>query len=178
VRAIVTGMLDDTLATRLTADALALRAAGAGDAWLRMRRPGDTVDIRIAVVSASRGAPATEAVGGFPLLVRAGRNVVAEQAGIVATFGPARHPRTAVGWSADPPRLFWVVVDGRQAGYSAGMTLDELAALMLRLGAREALNLDGGGSSALVVRGMVRNRPSDATGERAVGNALALERCG
>jgi exopolysaccharide biosynthesis protein len=58
------------------------------------------------------------------------------------------------------------------------MTLDELAALMLRLGAREALNLDGGGSSALVVRGMVRNRPSDATGERAVGNALALERCG
>jgi hypothetical protein len=178
VRAIVTGMLDDTLATRLTADALALRAAGAGDAWLRMRRPGDTVDIRIAVVSASRGAPATEAVGGFPLLVRAGRNFVAEQAGIVATFGPARHPRTAVGWSADPPRLFWVVVDGRQAGYSAGMTLDELAALMLRLGAREALNLDGGGSSALVVRGMVRNRPSDATGERAVGNALALERCG
>jgi exopolysaccharide biosynthesis protein len=57
------------------------------------------------------------------------------------------------------------------------MTLAELADLFLRLGAREAINLDGGGSSAMVIRGQVINRPSDASGERAVGNALLLDRC-
>jgi exopolysaccharide biosynthesis protein len=57
------------------------------------------------------------------------------------------------------------------------MTLEELATLFLRLGVQHAINLDGGGSSALVVRGVVMNRPSDAQGERAVGNALALQRC-
>jgi exopolysaccharide biosynthesis protein len=124
---------------------------------------------------AADGTEVEEAVGGFPLLVRDGRNVVAEQPGIAASFGPARHPRTAVGWSVD--RLLLVVVDGRQPGWSAGMSLDELADLMQRLGATDAVNLDGGGSSAMVVRGVVVNRPSDANGERAVGNALVLEAC-
>jgi exopolysaccharide biosynthesis protein len=117
-----------------------------------------------------------EVVGAFPLLVQDGRNVVA-QTGVPASFGPARHPRSAIGWSQDGSLLHWVLVDGRQAPYSAGMTLDELAALFLRLGADHAINLDGGGSSALVVRGAVLNRPSDPQGERAVGNALALQRC-
>lgn len=174
-RAVVIDRMESPVRPR--GDTIALRAAGAAAAWLSRRHIGDTVEIRTAVVAASSGAPADEVVGGFPLIVRDGRNVVAEQAGIVASFGPVRHPRTAAGWSSNPPLTVLVVVDGRQPGYSAGMTLDELAALMLRLGATEALNLDGGGSSALTVRGEVRNRPSDAAGERAVGNALALERC-
>ena len=57
------------------------------------------------------------------------------------------------------------------------MTLPELTTLMKQMGASDALNFDGGGSSAMVVRSRVLNRPSDAAGERAVGNALALVRC-
>jgi len=56
------------------------------------------------------------------------------------------------------------------------MTLVELAALMRRLGAWQAMNFDGGGSTTLVVGGSIVNAPSDATGEREVGNALLVVR--
>ncbi|NIP83786.1 MAG: sporulation protein, partial [Gemmatimonadetes bacterium] len=100
---------------------------------------------------------------------------VAEQEGVIESFGAARHPRTAVGWDAG--RVLWVVVDGRQPPHSVGMSLPELEALLLRLGASDAINLDGGGSTTLAVGGRVANRPSDAEGERPVANALVLERC-
>ena len=151
-----------------------LRAGPAAAGWLGRRAPGDTVVWNIGLV-APDGTHVEQAVGGFPLLVQRGRSVVNEQTGISESFGPARHPRTAIGWNGD--RLFLVVVDGRQAPWSDGMSLDEIAGLVLDLGATEALNLDGGGSSAMVVRGRVVNRPSDAQGERAVGNALVLRRC-
>jgi exopolysaccharide biosynthesis protein len=67
-----------------------------------------------------------------------------------------------------------MVVDGRQGAYSSGMTLEEVTGTFESLGATEALNLDGGGSSVMVVHGIARSRPSDADGERAVRNALAV----
>jgi hypothetical protein len=73
-----------------------------------------------------------------------------------------RHPRAALGFDAD--RLLLVACDGRGPS-DAGLTLGELAALMARLGAREAINLDGGGSAALVAGGRLRNRPRAAGGE-------------
>jgi exopolysaccharide biosynthesis protein len=69
------------------------------------------------------------------------------------------------------------VVDGR-GEHSDGMTLPELTWLFGLLGASYALNFDGGGSTAMVIRDVVVSRPSDAGGERAVGNALVLEGCG
>ena len=122
-----------------------------------------------------------EAVGGRPLLLRDstfGPTVDTEgQAG----FANGRHPRTAVGIADDGRRLLLVVVDGRQKPYSDGMTLRELARVMLALGAPDALNLDGGGSTAMVLADpeaagelRVMNRPSDPTGERAVANALGV----
>ncbi|MBT8403057.1 MAG: phosphodiester glycosidase family protein, partial [Gemmatimonadetes bacterium] len=66
------------------------------------------------------------------------------------------------------------VVDGRQGDYSTGMTLPELADLFDALGATEALNLDGGGSSVMLLRGRRVSRPSDAEGERPVVNALLI----
>jgi hypothetical protein len=63
----------------------------------------------------------------------------------------ARGPRTAIGLSADRRTAFLIVVDGRQAGYSMGASLEELAALFQSLGATDAINLDGGGSSALAI---------------------------
>ncbi len=115
-------------------------------------------------------------VGGFPELLDGGRMAgdlgVAERPG----FAAVRHPRTAVGFDSDRGRLWLLVVDGRQVPRSAGMSLPELADLFLSLGVEEALNLDGGGSSAMTLRGRLVSRPSDADGERRVGNSLWLVR--
>ena len=124
-----------------------------------------------------------EAVGGRPLLARDSvMDVNVDSAGGVS-FASGRHPRTAVGIAADGKRLLLVVVDGRQKPYSDGMNLREFATLMLALGARDALNLDGGGSTTMVYADpdsarvlRVANHPSDPTGERPVGNALAVVR--
>jgi len=126
----------------------------------------------------SRTAPPDEAevLGGFPLLLREGERVGDLQVSERPSFAAARHPRTAVGWDEDEGALWVVVVDGRQPEHSDGMTLPELTALLEALGVEEALNLDGGGSSAMVVRGVVVSSPSDAQGERPVANALGIRR--
>lgn len=81
-----------------------------------------------------------------------------------------RHPRTLIGWNAT--HVFLVAVDGRQT-FSVGMTFQEMADFMLSIGATDAVNLDGGGSTTMVVDGTVRNSPSDGS-QRAVGNAVLL----
>lgn len=122
-----------------------------------------------------------EAVGGRPTVARDSLVVPQVDSG-AASFSTSRHPRTAAGIAAGGRRLLLVTVDGRQKPYSDGMTLRELANLMLALGARDAINLDGGGSTTMVVKTpaartlAVVNTPSDPTGERAVGNALAVVR--
>ncbi len=91
-------------------------------------------------------------------------------------------PRTAVGYSKNGRTLYLVVVDGRQPFYSEGMTLKELADLMRSLGAQYAMNLDGGGSSTMVVEGRdgkprVLNSPIDnyiPGRERPVANHLGI----
>ena len=89
--------------------------------------------------------------------------------------GSRRHPRTNVGVTPDG-RVLMVTIDGRQAGYSVGVTLAEAGRLMLSLGARHAFNLDGGGSTYMGrrVNGefKVANRPSDGR-ERLATQALA-----
>lgn len=95
---------------------------------------------------------------------------------------PELHPRTAVGYSKNGKYFFIVVVDGRQLFYSQGMTLAELATLMIELGAHDAMNLDGGGSSTLVIRDAdgnprILNSPIDLYipgRERPVGNHLGI----
>lgn len=87
-------------------------------------------------------------------------------------FTRAPHPRTAVGLSADQQQLYLVVADGRREGVP-GLTLPELARLLDDLGACTAVNLDGGGSSAMWVRDRIVNQPSDLI-ERPVANHLAV----
>jgi len=87
-------------------------------------------------------------------------------------FTRAPHPRTAVGLSADQRMFFLVVADGRREGVP-GLTLPELARLLDDLGACTAVNLDGGGSSAMWVRDRIVNQPSDLI-ERPVANHLAV----
>jgi exopolysaccharide biosynthesis protein len=83
-----------------------------------------------------------------------------------------QQPRTAIG-VIDTNHLVAVVVDGRDDGYSRGVTLPELAAIMKGLGARTAYNLDGGGSSTLYFQGEVLNRPSNG-GERGTSDILYI----
>ncbi len=83
----------------------------------------------------------------------------------------SHEPRTALGYNAD--KLFLVVADGRQPKYSTGLTLYELADILIDLGATEAINLDGGSSSTFVVNDKVINKPS-GNREREVLNAVLI----
>jgi hypothetical protein len=106
------------------------------------------------------------AIGGGPKLVEAGKPT--PPAGKLETLprnAPysvramyERHPRSAIGFNKT--HLFLVEVDGRQPGLSMGMTLEELANYLVRIGCTEAMNLDGGASSQLIVAGQVVNSPS------------------
>lgn len=107
------------------------------------------------------------------LLVTAGRNT-----GSTALVQPkVRHPRTAAGVTEDGRTLILVVVDGRQPGHSIGVTLPELADIMIGLGAIDAINLDGGGSSTFVFRRpdgtLLTNKVPGGTW-RPVGNHLGV----
>lgn len=149
---------------------LVLRGAKA-DA-MRGLKPGD----RIAIDVRTKGFDWEKfdaAVGGGPMLVVDGETAIdgVEQGFGQANFVVARHPRTAVGRTADGD-LWLVAVDGRSP-LSIGASLPEMASIMKRLGCVEAMNLDGGGSTALSAMGLTLNRPSSGR-ERAVANALLV----
>ena len=115
----------------------------------------------------------TGAVGGFPVLVRGCRALRSSELPGPVRFTRAAHPRTAVGFSRDERTMYLVVVDGRRPGVP-GLTLPELAAWMRKtLKVCSALNLDGGGSSAMWIRDRIVNQPSDGL-ERRVANHLAV----
>jgi hypothetical protein len=107
-----------------------------------------------------------DAVGGAPLMIEDGSFT----GQCNSACGP--QPRTGVGVTANGEILL-VVVDGRQRKWSLGPTMGEFARIMADLGAVTALNLDGGGSSTMVVKGEVVNRPSDGH-ERAISNAILV----
>lgn len=118
------------------------------------------------------GPSSTDTVPGT-LLVTDGVNT-----GATARVEPlVRNPRTAVGVNQQGTTLYVAVVDGRQPGWSVGMTLPELANVFLAMGAWRAINLDGGGSSSFLHSppggALVQNRPSDG-GHRAVANHLGF----
>ena len=111
--------------------------------------------------------------------VIAGNNLLVKDGVIVPHQTKVRHPRTVVGLDATGNRLTLLVVDGRKPGVAVGMSYDELAAEMLRLGCTQALNLDGGGSSVMAVRAAGKDKmeflnvPTDGR-ERAVANVLGI----
>ncbi|MDT7802987.1 MAG: hypothetical protein QOI78_6420 [Actinomycetota bacterium] len=152
----------------IAAGTTVLLAREAGADALAALKPGDAVGVAYAP-RADAGKIAV-AVGGNEVLLRDG--VVQP----VDNVAPA--PRTAVGFSADGTKLWLATVDGRQAD-SRGMTELELARHMKSLGADDAINLDGGGSSTLLARNegeaapSIRNSPSDG-GERLVPNGIGF----
>ncbi|MBY0491608.1 MAG: phosphodiester glycosidase family protein [Gemmatimonadaceae bacterium] len=153
--------------------------AGYGDratAWQAVQ-VGDTVGVVLSTLPRlpDGQSPAT-LLGGWPRLLEHGVNVARDAAireGTISRNAEAPHPRTAIGVSKDRRTVWLYVVDGRSTA-SVGMTTSQLADALRTLGAWDALNFDGGGSTTLVVDGQVINTPSDATGEREVGNALLV----
>lgn len=113
-----------------------------------------------------------DALTGGPMLIVDGKiKITSDEEVFFDTSIPKVHPRTAAGITRNGA-LILMVVDGRQL-VSRGVDLKELATLMLDVGAVQALNLDGGGSSALVVNNVLLNRPSGALVEREVMSAIA-----
>ncbi len=141
------------------------------------RRQGVTVETTlVSLLPDSEGDwdKAESIVGGGPLLLRDGQRLEEpEKESISRVFFRARHPRTAVGVRADGTLLF-VTVDGRQPGESVGMSIPELIDLMTELGCVSAVNLDGGGSTTMVIEGEIVNTPTDADGARRNADAILL----
>ena len=184
--------------TPIPADGFVLSAKGASREWARehlRRRTKVKVSAALKPAGASAGAggshaaasgdrgaggaanpwsAAEDVVGGGPKIVTAGRvDITLEREKVLPSFSTTRHPRTAIA-SLPGNKALLVVVDGRQPALSVGMSLDELARLMIELGAVEAINLDGGGSSTMTIDGKVVNHPSDVTGERPVSDAILV----
>jgi len=117
---------------------------------------------------------AQDIVGGAGLLVHHGNPMTdwsTEQ--LRAGFDTERHPRTMIGTTRGPA-IWLVTVDGRNPSLSLGMTFAELTNLAQKLNLVHALNLDGGGSTTMVVKGKIVNHPSDAAGPRKVSDALIV----
>ncbi len=156
-----------------------------GELWIRGRRIAtepvpdryqaaraaihiDEHETRIAPRAELPAEPAGHLLQAGPMLVRDGRPLrhVDDSEGFVvgahqfdSDITAGRHPRAALAVSDD--ELIALVCDGRRTGVDAGLTLAELAELIAALGARDAINLDGGGSTALIHRGHLLNRPYD-----------------
>lgn len=117
---------------------------------------------------------ADDVIGGAGLLVEAGLPVTDFAVERMRDdFPVVRHPRSLIGVDGDDA-VWLVAVDGRRPDHSVGMSFAELQRLCAYLGLRDALNLDGGGSTTLVVQGEVVNRPTDRTGPRAVSDAIVV----
>jgi hypothetical protein len=172
-----------------------LAGTGEGADWLRSHaQPGSRVVTRSSV-DAGRGdgqadtaeagrAGRTDIINGGPRLLRNGRPAInafaegfhwPENPEFYYRFGVRRNPRTLAGVTASG-LVILAAVDGRRPGHSVGASFEESAAVMRALGARDALNLDGGGSTGMTIGPNLVTRPSDSTGERPIADAILIGR--
>ncbi|MFC7217480.1 phosphodiester glycosidase family protein [Streptomyces polyrhachis] len=177
----------------LGAGATVLQGTGTGAQWLREHAAvGAPLVLRRTVADSETGAPLpltpqTSLVNGGPLLLRDGASALdpvrdgwspediegADRADFFNGWYLRRNPRTAAGVTADG-RILLVTADGRRPEHSVGLSIDETAAVLRDLGAADAINLDGGGSTAMVVHDELQSLPSDAAGERPDADALVV----
>jgi exopolysaccharide biosynthesis protein len=116
---------------------------------------------------------AEDITNGVPHLIKNGKiDITWEQEKASKSFVETRHPRTAVAKLKDG-KFLMITVDGRSES-SGGLSLYDLADYLLSIGAVDAMNLDGGGSTTMFLDGKVVNTPSDKEGERKVGDAIVV----
>jgi exopolysaccharide biosynthesis protein len=179
--------VNHTRGTAVPAGRRTLQAIGSDvDKLAALAVPGKKLKVDTDLLTESgktlKTSATTDVVNGGPTLVRNGQlDVTAKRDGMVRTndsnsffYGwvHKRNPRTFAGVDAQG-RTLLVTADGRQTT-SLGLSLNEEAHVARSLGMVNAMNLDGGGSTTMVQGGQVMNSPSDATGERPVGDALLL----
>lgn len=152
-------------------DGVVISASGEKAELLENVRLGESIRIEYKITPPWNTV--LHAVCGGPRLIAEG---VIDIRGQEESFQPylirGRHPRTAVAQTFGGDLIF-VVVDGR-SNISSGMTLAELAEYLKKLGARHAINLDGGGSSTMIIKGRVVNKPSDGR-ERPISNGIVVK---
>lgn len=130
---------------------------------------------KVSLCSLDENYKGTNALGAGPLLISNGERIDYPQQ---TAFYLTQHPRTVVGIDQDKNRVYFIVIDGRAPGQAAGASIKQTTAIALWLGLEDALNLDGGGSSSLWVKGEgIVSHPSDNKkfdheGERKVPTAL------
>ncbi|MDQ3575530.1 MAG: phosphodiester glycosidase family protein, partial [Actinomycetota bacterium] len=164
----------------------ALSGTGEGADWLRAHaRTGTTVGVSTQVMADGAPVDTTSGLGvvnGGPRLLRGGAvDITAAEEGFhweerpefYYRFGVRRNPRTLAGVTAEGHVLL-VTVDGRQPGWSVGASFQESALIMQALGATNAVNLDGGGSTTMTVGSQLMTLPSDRTGERPIADAIVV----
>lgn len=156
-------------------DGVVIAASGQLGRRFATLQPGVEIGVRLQFSIREWGQARHAFVAG-PLIVRDGE-VTPEPDWYDEGFGPYHntngHPRTIIGFTPDGETLL-VTADGRQPGYSTGLTTAEAAELMVELGAEDAVMLDGGGSTTMAVDGLVWNRPSDSSGPRPISNSLVV----
>jgi exopolysaccharide biosynthesis protein len=176
----VVELRDQKGSSAIPADGFVISASGAAREWaLKNLWRGARVQLNlnlspVETEQADSWKQATSIIGGGPQLIKAGRVEITNAAEkILPSFVSDGHPRTAIA-RLKSGQILLLTVDGRQPGESIGMSLTMLADLLLEFGAVDAINLDGGGSTTMVIRNKLVNKPSDATGERPVSDAILV----
>jgi hypothetical protein len=166
--------------TPIPRDGFVISARGTSADWIRrVARPGVMVRLSMTLRPLQASLPnrwtsAEDILGGGPQLVVNGRIDITDRLEkMTPAFRTDLHPRTAIAALSDG-RALLLVADGRHPPQRVGLSLDDLARLLIELGARDAINLDGGGSTTMVVKGAIVNVPSDVTGERPVSDAIVV----
>lgn len=163
----------------IPADGFVVSASGTAREWIRLnlrKRGAARLSLKMSPVETGQSEAwqkATSIVGGGPQLIKDGRVEITNAAEkILPAFVSDLHPRTAIA-KLKSGEVLLVTVDGRQTA-SIGMSLTMLADLLTEFGAVEAINLDGGGSTTMVIRNKLVNKPSDTTGERPISDAILI----
>jgi exopolysaccharide biosynthesis protein len=166
--------------TFIPPDGLVVSAVGKAREWLKQTvRVGSSLKLFWNLNSIEPGqdqkwAHVYSILGAGPQLIKDGKIDISNLAEKISpAFVNDGHPRTAIA-RLSSGKILLITIDGRLPGEGIGMSLPTLAQILLELGSIEALNLDGGGSTTMVVRNKVVNRPSDQTGERPVSDAILI----
>lgn len=162
---VVDKVIDNPGLAELPENGAVLHGVGASAAFLEAMAPGEKVHLTLGT-----SMPNYSDVTSFREAIGGSGHIILRNGELQNINNPDLHPRTFMGISKDRKTLYSVVVDGR-TGMSAGIDLDDEGRVLQWLGAWDGINLDGGGSSSVVVGGSQMNHPSDGA-ERAVGNGV------
>lgn len=176
----ISAIIEGKGSAAIPSDGFVLSASGSKkERLLKLQNQGlrvsltDFVPMTSYEVSAQKFFPTEDIVGGVPQLIKGGKiDITWEEEKASRSFVETRHPRTAVAKLKDG-KFLMLTADGRSE-QSAGLDLYDLAKYMLELGAVDAMNLDGGGSTTMFLDGKVVNKPSDKDGERKIGDAILV----